>query len=45
MTARTRLTKPVAPDVIARLKAAAGPEGYIDDPSEIEPYCRSWRDN
>jgi FAD/FMN-containing dehydrogenase len=45
MTARTRPTKPVAPDTIARLKAVAGPAGYIEDPSEIEPYCRSWRDD
>src|SRR5262245_41548660 len=40
-----RLSGPVPPDVIARLKAAAGPAGYVEDPSDIEPYCRSWRDN
>jgi hypothetical protein len=45
MTARTRPTKPVASDTIARLKAVAEPTGYIEDPSEIEPHCRSWRDN
>ena len=45
MTPRPRPAKPVAPDAIARLKAAVGPAGYIEEPSEMEPYCRSWRDN
>ena len=40
-----RLSGPVPPDVIARVKAAAGPAGFVEDPSDIEPYCRSWRDN
>src|SRR5262245_22463512 len=40
-----RLSGPVPPDVIVRLKAAAGPAGYVEDPSDIEPYCRSGRDN
>ena len=37
--------KPVAAGVIARLKAVAGPQGFIDDPVDIAPYCRSWRDD
>ena len=45
MMAPTRQPKPVAADTLARLKAATGPAGYIEDPREIEPYCKSWRDN
>ena len=40
-----RLSAPVPPDVIARLKTAAEPSGYLEDPSEIAAYCRSWRDD
>jgi FAD/FMN-containing dehydrogenase len=40
-----RLSAPVPSDVIARLKTAAGASGYLEDPSEIGPYCRSWRDD
>lgn len=36
---------PVATAVIERLKAAVGPAGYLDDPSDIAPYCKSWRDD
>jgi len=34
----------IAPETIARLKEAAGPKGYIDDPAEILPYCTPFRD-
>ena len=31
------------PAVIARLKEAAGPAGYTDDPREIAPHLEEWR--
>ncbi|HSF94128.1 MAG TPA: FAD-binding oxidoreductase [Thermohalobaculum sp.] len=34
----------IAPEILARLKAAAGPRGYIDDPGQIRPYCTPFRD-
>jgi FAD/FMN-containing dehydrogenase len=34
----------IAPEILARLKEAAGPRGYIDDPAEIVPYCTPFRD-
>lgn len=37
--------RPVSPAVVERLKALVGPAGYIDDPAETAPYCRSWRDD
>ncbi len=33
----------VPPQVIERLKAAAGPKGYTDDPHEIAPHVEEWR--
>ncbi len=36
--------RPVPAHVIDRLKAVAGPEGTLEDPADIAPYCRSWRD-
>jgi len=29
--------------VIAALKDIAGPNGFLDDPKDIEPYCKPWR--
>jgi FAD/FMN-containing dehydrogenase len=40
----TRATRPVPPEVIERLKAAVGRAGTIDDPADMAPYCRSFRD-
>jgi FAD/FMN-containing dehydrogenase len=34
----------IAPEVIERLKRAAGPRGYLDDPADIVPYCTPFRD-
>jgi FAD/FMN-containing dehydrogenase len=31
------------PDIIARLKAAAGPNGFTEDPAEIAPHLEEWR--
>jgi len=45
MIASTPRAKPVPPEVIAHLKSAAGPAGYLEDPTDIAPYCRSWRDD
>ncbi|MFN8719624.1 MAG: FAD-binding oxidoreductase [Rhodospirillales bacterium] len=41
MTAR----RPVAPEVVARLKTLVGPSGWIEQPEDVAPYCRSWRDD
>ena len=30
-------------DTIARLKDAAGPKGWSDDPAEIAPHLKEWR--
>ena len=45
MSAKTRAATTVPADVIERLKAAVGPAGYLDDPADIAPYCKSWRDD
>ena len=36
---------PVSAAVIERLKAAAGPGGYLDTPEDMAPYVKSWRGN
>ena len=40
-----RAAAPIESTVIERLKAAAGPGGYIDDPKDLEGYSKSWRDD
>jgi FAD/FMN-containing dehydrogenase len=35
----------IAAEVLERLKAVVGPEGVIDQPDDVAPYCRSWRDD
>ena len=30
-------------EIFERLKAAAGPNGFSEDPNEIEPYLQEWR--
>jgi FAD/FMN-containing dehydrogenase len=30
-------------DVVARLKAAAGPKGFSEDPAELAPHLEEWR--
>jgi len=45
MLPRSTVSAPIPPDIIARLKTAAGAAGYIEDPRDIGPYCRSWRDD
>jgi len=45
MTAAPRQARPVSPDVLARLKAAVGAGSYVDDPADMDTYCRSFRDN
>ena len=44
MTSSTSPKQPVSADVITRLKAVVGPEGTIEDPTDIAPYCVAWRD-
>jgi FAD/FMN-containing dehydrogenase len=34
----------VSPEIIARLKAIVGDNGYVDDPAEIAPHLVEWRD-
>ena len=34
----------MSPEVIERLKGIVGPAGYLDDPADMAPYCRSFRD-
>jgi len=36
---------PVSPEIIERLKAVVGRAGYIDDPADMAPYCKSFRDD
>ena len=40
-----RAAKPIPPEVIERLKAAVGPAGTLDDPADMAPYCKSFRDD
>ena len=35
--------RPVPADTITELKSIVGDGGYLDDPSDIAPWCRSWR--
>jgi FAD/FMN-containing dehydrogenase len=30
---------------VERLKAVVGRAGYLDDPADMAPYCKSWRDD
>jgi FAD/FMN-containing dehydrogenase len=39
------VSAPVASAVIERLKAAVGPAGYLDQPSDTAPFSKSWRDD
>ncbi len=36
---------PVSAEVIERLKAIVGPQGFLDAKADVAPYCRSWRDD
>jgi FAD/FMN-containing dehydrogenase len=45
MTAIASAARPVPAEVVERLKAVVGAAGYLDDPADIAPYCRSWRDD
>jgi FAD/FMN-containing dehydrogenase len=40
-----RSARPVPVEVIDRLKAVVGPQGFLDTPSDTAAYCRSWRDD
>ena len=44
MNEMTRRTQRAPEAALAELKACLGPTGYLDDPAEIAPLCRSWRD-
>ena len=45
MNETTRARRPVPADVIAELKAIVGSAGFLETPSDVAPYCRSWRDD
>ena len=45
MSLPLRAAAPVEESVVERLKKVVGPEGFIDDPADLEGYCRSWRDD
>jgi FAD/FMN-containing dehydrogenase len=45
MTAIARAGRPVPAEVVERLKAVVGASGYLDDPADVAPYCKSWRDD
>ena len=45
MTSDCARPSPFPRAVIERLKAVVGRAGYLDDPADIAPYCKSWRDN
>ncbi len=45
MTANMGATGPVTTDVLERLRAVTGPAGIIEDPADVAPYCKSWRDD
>lgn len=34
----------IAPEILERLKKAAGPRGYLDDPADMAAYCTPFRD-
>ena len=36
---------PVSQSVLERLKAVAGPGGYLDKAEDVAPFARSWRGN
>src|SRR5262249_35889918 len=44
MRSTSRPTVPVAREVVERLKSVVGRAGYLDDPADIAPFCKSWRD-
>jgi FAD/FMN-containing dehydrogenase len=35
---------PVAAEALEQLKSVVGRDGYLDDPADVAPYCKSWRD-
>lgn len=45
MTAMPRAARPIGADVLDRLKGVVGATGFLEVPSDVEPYCRSWRDD
>ena len=45
MSTPLRAAAPIEDSVLERLKAVAGPGGYIDDPKDLEGYSSSWRDD
>lgn len=45
MSTPLRTAAPIDESIVERLKAVVGPGGYIDDPKDLEGYCRSWRDD
>ncbi|MEM9360245.1 MAG: FAD-binding oxidoreductase [Pseudomonadota bacterium] len=45
MSEPLRAAQPVPGNVLDELKAIVGPTGYLDDANDVDPYCKSWRDD
>jgi len=45
MTRPLRAAKPVPSTVLDRLKDAVGPGGFLEDPTDTQPFCEGWRDD
>ncbi len=45
MSEMSRPRRLVPDEVLAELKAIVGPAGFIDNPTDVVPYCKSWRDD
>jgi len=45
MASAASIAPAIPAGVLERLKALVGPQGVIDRPEDIDPYCRPWRGN
>jgi FAD/FMN-containing dehydrogenase len=45
VTAKPTTTRTVSKEVLGRLRSVVGPAGIIEEPNDVAPYCRSWRDD
>jgi FAD/FMN-containing dehydrogenase len=45
VTANPTTAGSISKEVLDRLRAVVGPVGIIEEPNDIAPYCRSWRDD
>ena len=45
MSEPLRAAQPVAESALAELKAIVGSAGYLEDAADVDPFCKSWRDD